>query len=89
MEERDKYKNLHLLIDRVSARLSKTEEENSSLRAQLRATQNVIRNYDQMQASVRELREWKDAATSVLKKLSQKVKREIEKIEDQSARPNI
>ncbi len=89
MEEKDKYKNLHLLIDRVSARLAAAEEENTALRAKVKDLQSSLKDLDRAQAAARELKTWKDNTAATLKKLYSKIDKEINKIEEQSSRPNI
>lgn len=85
----DKYKTLNLLIDKVSSRLAQVEEENIVLKAKVRTMESSLRVLESTQETVRALKEWKDVATSILKKLYTKIDREIEKIEEQSSTPNI
>lgn len=85
----DKYKSLHLLIDRVSTRLAQAEEENLVLQGKVRALESSLRLMESTQATARALKEWKDVTTSILKKLYSKIDREIEKIEAQSSTPQI
>jgi translation initiation factor 2B subunit (eIF-2B alpha/beta/delta family) len=84
----DKYKQLHIQIDRVVARLSKAEEENLVLQAKIRTMESSLRVMESAQATAKALKEWKDVTTSILKKLHTKIEREIEKIEAQSSVPD-
>ena len=85
MEE--KYKQLHLLIDKVSARLAEAEEENLVLKAKVRALESSLRVAESAQATAKALKEWKDVTTSILKKLYSKIDKEIDRIEAQSRAP--
>jgi translation initiation factor 2B subunit (eIF-2B alpha/beta/delta family) len=84
----DKYKKLHIQIDRVVARIAKAEEENLVLQAKVRALESSLRVMESAQATAKALKEWKDVTTSILKKLYFKIEKEIEKIEDQSSALN-
>ncbi|MDR1123537.1 MAG: hypothetical protein LBL61_02835 [Elusimicrobiota bacterium] len=83
----DKYKQLHLLVDQISARLAETEQENIVLRAKVRALESSLRVMESAQAAAKALKEWKDLTTAILKKLYAKIDREIEKIEARSSAP--
>jgi hypothetical protein len=83
----DKYKQLHLLVDRISARLAEAEQENIVLRAKMRTLESALRVAQSAQAAARALKEWKDVATAILKKLYAKIDREIERIEARSSVP--
>lgn len=85
----DKYKTLNMLIDKVSVRLTQLEEENIVLKAKVRTMESSLRVLDSTQQTVYALKEWKDVTTSILKKLYNKIDREIAKIEEQSSTPNI
>lgn len=83
----DKYKQLHLLVDKVSARLAEAEEENLVLKAKVRSLESSLRVAESAQATARALKEWKDVTTSILKKLYAKTEKEIERIEAQASAP--
>ncbi len=85
----DKYKQLHLLIDKISTRLAQAEEENNLLQAKVRTLESNVKVLQSAQATARALKEWKDITTSILKKLYTKIDREIERIEQQSSSPNL
>jgi len=85
MEE--KYKQLHLLIDKVSARLSEAEQENLVLKAKMRTLESSLRIAQSGEAAAKALKEWKDVTMSILKKLYAKTEKEIERIEAQSRAP--
>lgn len=85
----DKYKQLHLLIDKISARLAQAEEENNLLQAKVRTLESNVKVLQSAQATARALKEWKDITTSILKKLYTKIDREIERIEQQSSTPDL
>ena len=78
-----------MLIDKVSLRLTQLEEENIVLKAKVRTMESSLRVLDSTQQTVYALKEWKDVTTSILKKLYNKIDREIAKIEEQSSTPNI
>ncbi|MDR0953690.1 MAG: hypothetical protein LBM71_05925 [Elusimicrobiota bacterium] len=85
----EKYKQLNLLIERVSTRLTSVEEENLVLQAKVRALESSLRLAESAKETAKALKEWKDAATSVLKKLYSKIDKEIEKIENRASSPNL
>jgi translation initiation factor 2B subunit (eIF-2B alpha/beta/delta family) len=85
----DKYKQLHLLVDQISARLAEAEQENIVLRAKVRALESSLRVMESAQAAAKALKEWKDLTTSILKKLYAKIDKEIERIEARSSAPQI
>lgn len=85
----DKYKQLNLLVDKISARLAEAEQENIVLRAKTRALESTVRMLESAQQTAKALKEWKDITTSILRKLYLKIDKEIEKIEAASAAPDI
>ena len=85
----DKYKQLNLLVDKISARLAEAEQENIVLRAKTRTQESTIRMLESAQQTARALKEWKDVTTSILKKLYLKIDKEVEKIETSSSAPDI
>ena len=87
--EEDKYKQLHLLIDRISVRLAQAEEENILLQAKFRTLESNVKVLQSAQVTAKALKEWKDVTTSILKKLYNKIDREIERIEQQSSSPDL
>lgn len=87
--EEDKYKQLHLLIDRISVRLAQAEEENILLQAKVRTLKSNVKVLQSAQVTAKALKEWKDVTTSILKKLYNKIDREIERIEQQSSSPDL
>jgi len=89
MDEKDKYKQLHLMIDRVSARLTQAEEQNLVLSAKVRALESSLRIAQSSQETAKALKEWKDVTTAVLKKLCVKIDKEVEKIEARGSSPDL
>jgi hypothetical protein len=85
----DKYKQLHLLIDKTATRLAQREEENLVLHAKVSSLESSLRIMESAAETAKALKEWKDAATSVLKKLCIKIDKEIDKIDAQSSSPDI
>ena len=85
----EKYKQLNLLVDKISARLAEAEQENIVLRAKTRALESTVRMLESAQQTAKALKEWKDITTSILRKLYLKIDKEIEKIEAASSSPDI
>lgn len=85
----DKYKQLHLLVDQICARLAEAEQENIVLRAKVRALESSLRVMESAQAAAKALKEWKDLTISILKKLYAKIDKEIERTEARSSAPQI
>jgi hypothetical protein len=89
MDYKEKHKTLLLLIDRVTSRLAAAEEEKAVMNAKLQKMQSALENYESLQNAARDLKQWKTRVSLELKKLSVKVSKEIDRIEEQSSRPNI
>jgi hypothetical protein len=85
----DKYKQLHMLIDRLSARLTEAEEEALVLKAKVRTLESSLRIMESAAETAKALKEWKGVTMSILKKLYSKVDKEIVKIEAQASSPRI
>jgi chromosome segregation ATPase len=85
----DKYRQLNLLIEKVSGRLADLEEENLVLKAKIRTAESSLRVMESAAQTAKALKEWKDVTISVLKKLYAKVDKEIAKIEAQASSPQI
>ena len=85
----EKYKQLHLLIDQISARMAEAEQENIVLKARVRALESSLRVMESAQTTARALKEWKDITTAILKKLYVKIDKEIERVEARSSTPEL
>lgn len=89
MEDKEKYKQLDLLVDKITARLVSAEEENISLLARVRMLESSVKVLESSQSTVTALKEWRDVTNSVLKKLYTKIDKEISRIEEQVATPKL
>ncbi len=85
----DKYKQLTELAQKVSSRLMRAEEEVLILQAKVKSLESSLRVMESAQVTAKALKEWKDVATSILKKVCSKIDREINKIETQSQTPHL
>jgi len=89
MDNKDKYKELELLVTQLIARIKDKEAENVALSAKIKMLEISLRRSESTQETVNALTEWKDITTSVLKKLYLKIDKEIMRIEAQVATPKI
>ena len=75
----DKLKQLELLITQTLARQKELTSENVTLKNRLRILEDDRSELKEVQQELRELKEWKKNAQSVLRKVSAKIDKEIEK----------
>ena len=75
----DKLKQLELLITQTLTRQKELAGENATLKNRLRVLEEDRLELKEMQQEVRELKEWKKNAQSVLRKVSAKIDKELEK----------
>jgi len=85
----DKYQKLNSLIDLVTQKLQTAEEENIRLQVEVRTLQAHVKRLQTVQETAKALKEWKDITTAILKKLYNKIDKEIERIEQQSSSPDL
>lgn len=75
----DKLKQLELLITQTLTRQKELAGENATLKNRLRVLEEDRLELKEMQQELRELKEWKKNAQSVLRKVSAKIDKELEK----------
>ena len=75
----DKLKQLELLITQTLARQKELTSENVTLKNRLRILEDDRSELKEVQQELRELKEWKKNAQSVLRKVSAKIDKELEK----------
>ncbi len=75
----DKLKQLELLITQTLTRQKELAGENATLKNRLRVLEEDRLGLKEMQQELRELKEWKKNAQSVLRKVSAKIDKELEK----------
>lgn len=78
-----KLKQLELLISQTLARQKELAGENATLKNRLRILEEGNFQLKELQAQLRELREWKKNTQSVLRRLAVRVDKELEKAQAQ------
>lgn len=85
----DKYKKLNNLIDRVLKKLSSVEQEKTRLLADLRQAREELTFLKREQEKYKELRQWKQDTTLIIRQVQNKIAKEIKKIEEGSSKPYL
>lgn len=75
----DKLKQLELLITQTLARQKELTSENTTLKNRLRILEEDRLQLKELQHELRELKEWKKNAQSVLRKVTTRIDKELEK----------
>ena len=75
----DKLKQLELLITQTLARQKELTGENATLKNRLRVLEEDRLQLKELQRELRELKEWKKNAQSVLRKVTARIDKELEK----------
>ncbi len=75
----EKLKQLELLITQALARQKELAGENATLKNKLRELEDSKFQLKQLQAQLRELKEWKKNTQAALRKLAARVDKELEK----------
>ena len=75
----DKLKQLELLITQTLARQKELTGENATLKNRLRVLEEDRLELKELQRELRELKEWKKNAQSVLRRVSARIDKELEK----------
>lgn len=75
----DKLKQLELLVTQTLARQKELAGENATLKNRLRVLEEDRLELKEVQQELRELKEWKKNAQSVLRKVSARIDKELEK----------
>lgn len=75
----DKLKQLELLITQTLARQKELTSENTTLKNRLRVLEEDRLQLKELQHELRELKEWKKNAQSVLRKVTARIDKELEK----------
>ena len=78
-----KLKQLELLISQTLARQKELAGENATLKNRLRVLEEGNFQLKDLQAQLRELKEWKKNTQSVLRRLATRVDKELEKAKAQ------
>lgn len=75
----EKLKQLELLITQTLSRQKELAGENASLKNKVRALEEDKQQLKEVQAQLRELKEWKKNTQTVLRRLAARVDKELEK----------
>ncbi len=79
----EKLKQLELLITQTLARQKELAGENATLKNRLRSLEQGNLELKNVQAQLRELKEWKKNTQTVLRRLAARVDKEIEKAQEE------
>ena len=79
----EKLKQLELLITQALARQKELAGENAALKNKLRNLEKDSLQLKELQAQLRELKEWKKNTQSVLRRLAVRVDKELEKVKEE------
>ena len=79
----EKLKQLELLIFQALARQKELAEENASLKQRLRVLEENSIKLKEVEADLRNVKEWKKNAQTVLRRLHMRLEREIEKAREE------
>ena len=79
----EKLKQLELLITQTLARQKELAGENATLKNRLRVLEESNFQLKELQAQLRELKEWKKNTQSVLRRLAARVDKELEKAKEE------
>lgn len=80
----EKLKQLELLITQTLARQKELAGENTSLKNKVRALEEDKQKLKEVQAQLRELKEWKKNTQTVLRRLAARVDKELEKAQQEN-----
>ena len=79
----EKLKQLELLITQTLSRQKELAGENATLKNRLRVLEESNFQLKELQAQLRELKEWKKNTQSVLRRLAARVDKELEKAKEE------
>ncbi len=79
----EKLKQLELLITQTLARQKELAGENATLKNRLRSLEQGNLELKNVQAQLRELKEWKKNTQTVLRRLATRVDKELEKAKEE------
>lgn len=80
----EKLKQLELLITQTLSRQKELAGENTSLKNKVRALEEDKQQLKEVQAQLRELKEWKKNTQTVLRRLAARVDKELEKAQKEN-----
>lgn len=79
----EKIQQLELLVSRMLARQKELAGENASLKQRLRVLEENSLKLKEVEASLKEVKEWKKNAQAVLRRLHVRLERELEKAKEE------
>lgn len=82
----EKLKQLELLITQTLSRQKELAGENTSLKNKVRALEEDKQQLKEVQAQLRELKEWKKNTQTVLRRLAARVDKELEKAQKENSK---
>ena len=82
----EKLKQLELLITQTLSRQKELAGENASLKNKVRALEEDKQQLKEVQAQLRELKEWKKNTQTALRRLAARVDKELEKSQKENSK---
>jgi len=79
----EKIKQLEVFISQLFARQKDLEERNRLLQQRLRSLESDSLKLKTVETQLKELREWKRNTQTVLRRISSRLEKEIEKVRDE------
>ena len=80
--QEDKVKQVELLVAQTAARLQSLQKELASARQKIRQQEDVISRLRGSETELKSLREWKRNTVSSLKRLENRIEKEIAKVNE-------
>ncbi len=75
----EKLKQLELLVSQLAAHQKNTQKENTALKQRVYVLEETVTKLKTAEAEMRTLKEWKKNAQTVLRRLSVRLDKELEK----------
>lgn len=82
----EKIQQLEILISRMLARQKELAGENSALKQRLRVLEENTLKLKEVETSLKEIKEWKKNAQTVLRRLHLRIEKEIEKAKEEESK---
>lgn len=79
----EKLKQLELLVSQVLARQKELATENAGLKQRMRVLEENSLKLKEVEASLKEVKEWKKNAQTVLRRLHARLEKEIDKAQQE------
>ena len=82
----EKLKQLELLVSQLVAYQKSAQAENGSLKQRVRLLEDQVEKFKTAEAEMRALKEWKKNTQTVLRRLSARIDKELEKAHEEESK---